>query len=262
MSVKLKPPRAPIKKLVSRHLYSLDRATHPTEEPCSTATSVGFLHTTNLLGSSGWSPSKSRLGRTPSLASEEIQLRSKRWISSTPLLPSPSTDLSRWYRIEANNAARSGTTQLTVVGPDIDGILASMTVALAVKGCSLVELHAAKSIDTAVGHYDNRKDSTAETSASPLSPPMINDIFYVVNRHTGMAFDDDELEPLASSLLEALKTPMNIVSVGGAMSTLEGLQDNLTHAGGHESQHGIKGRASQILVVPSTAVTEDEGGEN
>ena len=49
------------------------------------------------------------------------------------------------FTIEASNALRHGATALTVRGPDVDGLLASMTAALAVRGCSLVELHAKRS---------------------------------------------------------------------------------------------------------------------
>ncbi len=117
---------------------------------------------------------------------------------------STTTDWSVYYHIEANNAARQDATQLTVSGPDIDGILASMTVALAVRGCSLVELHAAKSVDTASLHRQLEADVS-----------LIRDVFYVVDRMTGDPFGDEELEPLAKSLLESLKTPMNLVGVGG-----------------------------------------------
>lgn len=123
---------------------------------------------------------------------------------------SSSRDWSVYYQIEANNAAREDATQLTVSGPDIDGILASMTVALAVRGCSLVELHAAKSVDTASHH----QSLEAET-------PMIHDVFYVVDRSTGNPFEDDELEPLAKSLLESLKSPMNLIGVGGVGMSME-----------------------------------------
>lgn len=132
-----------------------------------------------------------------------------RFFSSSGGAAAAVDDWSIYYRIEANNAARHDATQLTVSGPDIDGVLASMTVALAVRGCSLVELHAAKSIDTPHFHHVVHDDGSAD------DVPMIHDVFCVVERATGKPFGDDDLEPLAKSLLEALKTPMNLVGVGG-----------------------------------------------
>lgn len=146
-----------------------------------------------------------------------------------------STDWSVYYHIEANNAAREDATQLTVSGPDIDGILASMTVALAVRGCSLVELHAAKSVDTASHH---RSLEQAET-------PMIHDVFYVVDRSTGDPFADDELEPLAKSLLESLKSPMTLVGVGGVGINTEKYQVRVP-----ESPLGTADE--QIKIIKST----------
>ena len=54
----------------------------------------------------------------------------------------PSSSLSKYYCVEVSNADRPDATRITVRGPDVDGILASMTVALAQQGCSLKELHA------------------------------------------------------------------------------------------------------------------------
>lgn len=107
------------------------------------------------------------------------------------------------FTIEASNAARSDLTALTVRGPDVDGLLASMTAALAVRGCSIVEIHA------------QRAHPHDETDRS------INDVFYVVKRDTGTPFDDDELEQLAEGLLDSTRTPMNVNTVKAAMHELE-----------------------------------------
>ena len=53
------------------------------------------------------------------------------------------------------------------------------------------------------------------------SNKAIEDVFYVVNRETGEPFDDDELEPLARSLLDSTRTPMNVNTVKAAMHELE-----------------------------------------
>lgn len=107
------------------------------------------------------------------------------------------------FTIEASNAMRPNHTALTVRGPDVDGLLASMTAALAVRGCSLVELHAMREVED----DENNKS--------------IRDIFYVVKRETGEPFDDDELEDLAKGLLDSTRTPMNVNSVKAAMHELE-----------------------------------------
>jgi hypothetical protein len=107
------------------------------------------------------------------------------------------------FTIEASNAVRLNATALTVKGPDVDGLMASMTAALAARGCSIVEIHA------------QRQHPSDETDHA------IQDIFYVVKRETGEAFDDDELEALAQGLLDSTRTPMNVNSVKAAMHELE-----------------------------------------
>jgi hypothetical protein len=155
---------------------------------------------------------------------------------------------SREKKKRSNNHAHEATTSLpciwilvslfslqtipsSVTGPDVDGILASMTVALAVKGCSLVSLHAAKVQDTGYrkGDLANNSNSTNERvsySEDDATPPdkdsdsnTIKDVFYVVNRFSGEPFQDDELYDLAESLLEALKTPMAIMGGTGAIGS-------------------------------------------
>lgn len=143
-------------------------------------------------------------------------------------------DWSVFYSIEANNATRKDATQLTVSGPDVDGILANMTVALAMKGCSLVELHAGtKSVDTATHHHVYEHEER----------PMIYDVFYVVDRATGSQFDDEDLEPLAESLLESLKTPMKLVGLGETSGMSE---DDLLDT------PALTSNEQQITIVKST----------
>lgn len=107
------------------------------------------------------------------------------------------------FSIEASNATRPDATALTVQGPDVDGLLASMTAALAVRGASIIEIHAQRQ------HPNDETDKT------------INDVFYVVKRETGDAFDDEELEELAEGLLDSTRTPMNVNSVKAAQHELE-----------------------------------------
>lgn len=107
------------------------------------------------------------------------------------------------FEIEASNAIRNDATVLKVHGPDVDGVLASMTAALSVSGCSIVEIQAKKEERTDGG------DST------------FTDVFHVVNKETGEQFEDDDMEALAQQLLDSTRTPMNVNSVKAAMNELE-----------------------------------------
>jgi hypothetical protein len=181
-----------------------------------------------LLGTSFMTVARAASRSLPSIPTSNVLWAAVRSFSSK--------DWSVYYKIEANNAARKGATQLTVSGPDIDGILANMTVALAMKGCSLLELHAgSKSVDTATHHHVYEFEER----------PMIFDVFYVVDRRTGHPFDDQDLEPLAKSLLESLKTPMNLVGLGATSSSEEDYPEPTALAPGEE----------QITIVKSTDAT-------
>mmetsp|Transcript_339 Transcript_339/g.654 ORF Transcript_339/g.654 Transcript_339/m.654 type:complete len:341 (+) Transcript_339:47-1069(+) len=151
------------------------------------------------------------------------------------------------FTIEASNALRSDCTALTVRGPDVDGLLASMTAALAVRGCSLVELHAKRS------HTNLQADRNAVLDPSDKA---IEDIFYVIQRETGLPFDDDDLEELAKGLLAATRTPMNVNSVKAAMHELENTNDFLQQRIKKLEEIVYK---QQISIVPSKGTVVQEG---
>jgi cell division septum initiation protein DivIVA len=109
------------------------------------------------------------------------------------------------FTIEASNALRDNATALTVKGPDIDGLLASMTAALSVRGCSIVEIHAQR----------------VPGGADDESEQMIHDVFYVVDRETGSQFEDDDLETLAEALLDSTRSPMNLNVVKAQVHELQ-----------------------------------------
>ena len=115
------------------------------------------------------------------------------------------------------------------------GILASMTVALSVQGCSLVELHAAMAMD--VGQ-DKVHDSENQY--------LIEDVFYVVSHENGQPFADDQLEVLANALLKAAKTPMKVMSLKGDMNEEEQLEAQLL-------ENNIPVPAEQITIIPRKA---------
>ena len=135
------------------------------------------------------------------------------------------------FQIEASNAGpREDATMLTVKGPDVDGILASMTAALAAHGASIVAIH-------------------AEREECDKLEKQVNDVFYVVKRGTGEPFGDDELEDLAEELLNSTRTPMNVNSVKAAMNELETTNTHL-QTRVHKLEKLM--REYQITVVDST----------
>ena len=71
------------------------------------------------------------------------------------------------FEVEADNEVRPGYTTVTVRGPDVDGVLASITASLASVGCSVVELHAEnrvrKIMDIVVVDKDDDEDDDTVT---------------------------------------------------------------------------------------------------
>ncbi len=108
------------------------------------------------------------------------------------------------FTIEASNAVREDITALTVRGPNVDGVLASMTTALASRGCSLVELH-----------------------AKSVSENEIEDVFYVVNRETGQQYEDDDLNELARSVMDSTRKPMSVLLVHNRLREMEDINASL-----------------------------------
>ena len=106
------------------------------------------------------------------------------------------------------------TTMLKISGPNIDGLLASKTAALSIKGCSLIELYAGQ-------RHKKQLNGVDDTIHDEFDENYIEDIFYVVKRDTGEQYNDDELIDLGKSLLDATQTPMNILSVRSTMHELE-----------------------------------------
>ncbi len=145
------------------------------------------------------------------------------------------------FTIEASNAVRENATALTVRGPDVDGLMASMTAALAVRGCSIIEIHAQRA------HPNDLEDKEIE------------DVFYVVKRETGNAFDDDELEELAEGLLDSTRTPMNVNTVKAAMHELENTNSFL-QARVKKLERIMYER--QITLVSSSGSSTHPGGAN
>jgi UTP:GlnB (protein PII) uridylyltransferase len=103
---------------------------------------------------------------------------------STLKLQAMSEEQEFCFEVEATNVLRDDATVLIVRGPDVDGVLASMTSALAGLNLSLVELNAHRGAEhTSKGHD-------------------IEDVFVVTRHGTNEKIPDDELDDVALTLLE------------------------------------------------------------
>jgi len=87
------------------------------------------------------------------------------------------------FTVEASNSKRTDATVFTVRGPDVDGLLASMSSALTTSGCTVHELDA-----------NSYEDGTIE------------DIFVV--RRQKKKLEDEELDDVARKLLAASRDPL------------------------------------------------------
>ena len=217
--------------------------------------------------------------------------------SSTLKLQALNEEQEFAFQVEASNAVREDATVLTVRGPDVDGLLASMTAALTSQGCSLVELHAAKAKAVATAptgvtqvddNINNSKDDkldgkeislTTTTSANttnttsssistnklPLSSfletnkeeDFIEDVFVVVHSKTKQQVEDDDLEDLAAALLEATFHPITVRSFKAQAQQLEEHNGELQHRI-HKLEKLLQER--QIKVVTTAGSGGSIGG--
>jgi hypothetical protein len=179
--------------------------------------------------------------RKQSFSSSSSDTATPRETTTTTAAQGPAS-LKMYYHIEASNAERDNATKLTVHGPDVDGILASMTVALAVKmGCSLVELHAANMVDD---NHDLGHDKVYDDD----NYHFIHDVFWVVQRKNGQAFADDQLHDLALCLLEAAQSPMTVVVGECGQDKQQALQDYLR-------REKVPVPPRQITVIPRSGTS-------
>jgi len=137
-------------------------------------------------------------------------------IPTTTAPPAPPSS-SRNYRIQVSNAERRDATKLTVQGPDADGILASMTLALTREGCSVVELHAGTANPVSLKEPDLLASRTVTDDGK-----HIEDVFFVVDRATGQPFGDHQLRTLAEALWQSLRSPLPTVLSGSSSAANDG----------------------------------------
>lgn len=208
--------------------------------------------------------------------------------SSTLKLQALSEEQEFAFEVEASNALREDATVLTVRGPDIDGLLASMTAALTAKGCSLIELHATKQaavippqpiqavqtskaddspegkVGITIADNGGKREislgttvGSASTPASNVSTSIIDitngnnieDLFVVTKN--GNQVDDDELDDLANGLLEATSHPINVRSFTAHVQQLEEHNEQLKNRI-YKLEKVLQER--QIKVVPKEQV--------
>ena len=115
-----------------------------------------------------------------------------------------------------------------------------MTVALALEGCSVVGLHAAKSASPSERVMNN---NTAESADG-----LIQDVFSVVNRTTGQPFGNEELERLAQALVKAVQSPMK--ALGSNSMMLDGNDDD--NDNGDNNTTTISTDEPVISIIPSS----------
>lgn len=93
------------------------------------------------------------------------------------------------FEVEVSNDERDDATVLTVRGPDVDGVLAGITAALTLHGCSLLEVRA--------------NSTDGENS--------FEDVFVIVNKETKEKIKDSDLEQLCKVILNASKEGPNLL---------------------------------------------------
>jgi hypothetical protein len=119
------------------------------------------------------------------------------------------------FEVEIDNAVNPGLTTVYVRGPDVDGVLASITARIAAHGCSVVKLDAGLR-----GGGDD--DTTSLQNLLSQSPTLVvEDTFIIRDRATGRAVDNDDLDDLARTILAAAKDPLNSHSLKGQIESLE-----------------------------------------
>lgn len=97
------------------------------------------------------------------------------------------------FTVQMSNTIRDDATVLVVRGPDLDGILASITAALTLNGCSLLEVNA---------HGATDQDS---------NEGYIEDTFVIVDQSTKMKIKDEDLEELCKIILNASREGPNLL---------------------------------------------------
>ena len=119
------------------------------------------------------------------------------------------------FEVEIDNTINPGLTTVFVRGPDVDGVLASITATIASHGCSIVKL------DAGLRGGDGVSDTSLQKLLSQTPTTVLEDKFIIRDRSTGRAVDNDDLDDLARVILAAAKDPLNAHSLKGQIESLE-----------------------------------------
>lgn len=141
------------------------------------------------------------------------------------------------FEVEIDNAINPGLTTVIVRGPDVDGVLASITASIASNGCSVVKLDAGL-------RGGGLGETTLHNLLSQTPTPVVEDTFIIRDRGTGRAVDNDDLDDLARTILAAAKDPLNAHSLKGQIESLEienlALAERVLVLESHLEDHQIK----------------------
>lgn len=142
------------------------------------------------------------------------------------------------FEIDVSNKKRRDATTVTVKGPDVDGVLASLTAAITAHGYSLVELHASPV------HFEGEADGQ-----------VVEDVFVLRPRGGGpkVKVDDQDLEDLGRVLLEACKDPLSAHSLKTQVKKLEAKNERLINR--LEIMERVM-EERQIKIEPSATVED------
>lgn len=127
------------------------------------------------------------------------------------------------FEVEADNERHPGYTTVTVRGPDVDGVLASISAAIASAGCSVVELTAENRDKAKRGDAMDSEDGSIAKMVDHLVHPNrthFEDVFLIKDRATQQAIGNDDLDGLARSVLSAAKDPLNSHSLKNQLEAM------------------------------------------
>lgn len=130
------------------------------------------------------------------------------------------------FEVEVDNEVHPGYTTVAVRGPDVDGVLASITATIASMGYSVVELQASVRSDdveddTGKSSAPNSKSDTITSLMDQLmTSRRVEDKFLIRDRFTKQAIENEDLDELARAVLAAAKDPLNSHSLKAQVDEL------------------------------------------
>ena len=166
------------------------------------------------------------------------------------------------FEVEVDNEVHPGYTTVAVRGPDVDGVLASITATIASMGYSVVELQASVRSDdveddTGTSSAPNSKSDTITSLMDQLmTSRRVEDKFLIRDRFTKQAIENEDLDELARAVLAAAKDPLNSHSLKAQVDELHLENDALADRVA-VLERILEDR--QVKVVQSSGKGSDEG---